>query len=150
MEAGQMVSLLRRMRHDFGNHLQVISGYQEMGWQEQLTDYIRSIVADLNQERIIFEAVGPEAALYFYEQLLMIKDMGIILVYEDLEIESVQLLQANHEPLNSITAMRPNIPVGDDENLLYLSIHENETHIDMFFSCDSWGEESRQISIIKE
>ncbi|HZK86701.1 MAG TPA: Spo0B domain-containing protein [Syntrophomonas sp.] len=150
MEALQMASLLRRIRHDFANHLQVISGYLEMGWESQLSDYVRNITAVLNQERIAFEAVGPEAALYFYEQLLMIKDMGIILIYEDLEIASVQVLQANHEPFNSIAAMRPEIPVGDDEPVLYLSIHEDETHIDMFFSSDMWREESRQISIIKE
>ena len=150
MEAGQMVSLLRRVRHDYANHLQVISGYLEMGWEGQLSDYIRSIVAELNQERIIFESVGPEAALYFYEQLLRIKDVGIIIVYEDLDITSTQMLQALNEPFNSIAAMLPDIPAGDEEPVLYLSIHEDETHINMFFSCDMWREESRQISIIKE
>lgn len=150
MEAGQMVSLLRRVRHDYANHMQVISGYLEMGWEGQLRDYIRSIVAELNQERIIFESVGPEAALYFYEQLLMIKDMGIILVYEDLDITLTQLLQTRNEPFNSIAAMLPDIPFGDDEPVLYLSVHEDETRINMFFSCDMWGEVSRQINIIKE
>lgn len=150
MEARQMVSLLRRVRHDYANHLQVISGYLDMGWEEQLSDYIRNIVAELNQERIIFESVSPEAALYFYEQLLMIKDLGIILIYEDLDITLTQLLQTHNEPFHSIAAMRPDIPVGDDEPVLYLSIHEDETRINMFFSCDMWREESRQISIIKE
>ena len=150
MEAGQMVSLLRRVRHDYANHLQVISGYLEMGWEGQLSDYIRSIVAEINQERMIFESVAPEAALYFYKQLLMIKDVGIIIVYEDLDITSTQMLQALNEPFNSIAAMLPDIPAGDDDPVLYLSIHEDETRINMFFSCDMWRDESRQISIIKE
>ena len=150
MEASQMVSLLRRMRHDFGNHLQVISGYVEMGWEEQLAGYIRSIIAELNQERIIFEAVEAEAALYFYEQLLMIKDMGIILIYEELDVQSVQILMASNEPVNSIAAMQADILPGDDEPVVYLSIFEGETGIDLLFSSDNWEEDSRKVSIIKE
>ncbi len=150
MEADQMVGLLRRMRHDFANHLQVISGYVELGWEERLTAYIHSIIEDLNQERVIFETVEAEAALYFYEQLLMIKDLGIILTYEDLEIESLQILKKNNEPFNSIAAMQHDLQAQDDEPLIYLSIYEGATGIDLLFSCDIWEEESRKVSLIRE
>lgn len=150
MEASQTVSLLRRMRHDFANHLQVISGYLDMGWEERLASYIRSIITELNQEKIIFEAVEAEAALYFYEQLLMIKDMGIILIYEELDVQSVQVLMAGNEPANSIAAMRADLPAGDDEPIVYLSIYEGETGIDLLFASDDWEEDSRKVSIIRE
>ncbi len=150
MEASQMVSLLRRMRHDFANHLQVISGYVDMGWEERLASYIRSIITELNQERIIFEALEAEAALYFYEQLLMIKDMGIILIYEELDVQQLQILMASNEPANSIAAMQADFLAGDDEPIVYLSIYEGETGIDLLFACDNWEEDSRKVTIIRE
>lgn len=150
MEAEQMVSLLRRMRHDFANHLQVISGYVDLGWQERLAEYVRTIIAALNQERIIFESVSAEAALYFYEQLLMIKDLGIILTYEDLEIQSLDLLIKNNEPFRSVAAMRSDLSApDDDEPIIYLSVYEDARGIDLLFSCDNW-EDSRKISLVKE
>ncbi|HNX92325.1 MAG TPA: Spo0B domain-containing protein [Syntrophomonas sp.] len=149
MEAGQMVNLLRRLRHDYANHLQVISGYLELGWTEQISSYVKEIINQLNQERIIFESVAPEDALYFYEQLLTVRDMGIILVYDDLDVKSARYLQDRNEPVNSLTVLQPDIPAGDDETIVYISIHEDETGIEMYFSCDSWAEETRQIRIKK-
>ena len=70
MEAAEMVSMLRRVRHDYANHLQVISGYLDLGWKDQLSAYIREIIAGLNQERIIFDSLPPDDALYFYKQFL--------------------------------------------------------------------------------
>lgn len=152
MEASQAVSLLRRMRHDFANHLQVISGYLDMGWEERMSDYIRSIIAGLNQERIIFEAVDADVALYLYEQLLMIKDMGIILVYEELDLQTVQLLMGKNEPVSSLAAMRDEIEAadGEDEPVVYLSIYEGEKSIDLLFSCGCWEEDTRKVCIFKE
>ncbi|NLV20437.1 MAG: hypothetical protein GXY49_00355 [Syntrophomonadaceae bacterium] len=149
MEAAQMVNLLRRVRHDYANHLQVISGYLELGWEEQLRSYIQDIITQINQERIIFESVAPQDALYFYEQLLTIKDMGIILVYDDLDVKSTQYLKDHNEPVNSIAALRADIARGEDDTVVYISIHEDETGIEMYFSCDSWGGQSRQTRIDK-
>ena len=149
MEAGQMVNLLRRLRHDYANHLQVISGYLELGWQKQIRSNVKEIINQLNQERIIFESVAPQDALYFYEQLLMVKDMGIILVYDDLDVKSAGYLKDRNEPVNSMTVLKSEIPRGDDEPIVYISIHEDDTGIEMYFSCDNWGDESRQIRIDK-
>lgn len=150
MEAEQMVNLLRRVRHDFANHLQVIGGYLELGWTGQMGAYIKEITAGINQERIIFEAVAPEYALYFYEQLLAVKDMGIILIYEDLDVKTVDCLIAANEPVRSIAALQPDIPPGEDEPVLYVSIHEDENGIEMYFNGDGWEGESRRTRINKE
>lgn len=149
MEADRMVSLLRRVRHDYANHLQVIGGYLELGWEEQLRAYIKEITAQINQERIIFEALAAQDALYFYEQLITVKDMGIILVYEDLDVMSCHYLKEYNEPVNSIGALQSDIPSTEDDIVVYLSIYENETAIEMFFSCDIWEEQSRRIQINK-
>lgn len=151
MDAEQMVGLLRRMRHDFANHLQVISGYAELGFQERLAEYVRAIIAELNQERIIFESLNAEAALYFYEQLLMVKDLGIILTYEDLEIKSLELIKKHNEPFHSVATMQTDLNLaGDDEPVVYLSIYEQPPRIDLLFSCDEWEQNPRKISLTKE
>ena len=145
-----MVNLLRRVRHDFANHLQVIGGYLELGWTEQMSAYIKEITAGINQERIIFEAVAPAYALYFYEQLLTVRDMGIILVYEDLDVKTADCLIAANEPVRSIAALQPDIPPGEDEPVLYVSIHEDESGIEMYFNGDGWEGESCRTRINKE
>ncbi len=150
MEDAEMVSMLRRVRHDYANHLQVISGYLDLGWKDQLSAYIREIIAGLNQERIIFESVPPQDALYFYEQLLKVKDLGIILVYDDLDVTSTRYLKDRNEPVNSIAALQPDLQAGEEEPVIYISIHENESEIDLYLSCDSWQGESRHIHIDKE
>lgn len=151
MDAEQMVGLLRRMRHDFANHLQVISGYIDLGLEKRLAGYVSAIIAELNQERIIFESLNAEAALYFYEQLLMVKDLGIILTYEDLEITSLELMKEHNEPFHSIAAMQTELNLkGDDETVVYLSIYEQAPGIDLLFSCEDWEENPRKISLAKE
>ena len=149
MEAGQMVRMLRRVRHDYANHLQVISGYLDMGWEDQLRSYIREIIAGLNQERFIFDSGPPEDALYFYEQLLKVKDLGIILVYDDLDVTSTRYLKDRNEPVSSIAVLQPNLQPAEEDPVIYISMHENETEIDMYLSCDSWEGETRHIRIDK-
>jgi hypothetical protein len=42
--------LLRYRRHDYANHLQVISGWAQMGDRERLLAYVRQIAAEMEQE----------------------------------------------------------------------------------------------------
>ena len=83
MEAEQMVDLLRRVRHDFANHLQVISGYLDMEQPARVKQYLSAVMEEIIAERLIFESQQGEAALYFYEQMLSAYDLGITLRYEE-------------------------------------------------------------------
>ena len=55
MKTDRTVSLIRKMRHDFGNHLQVISGYLELNHPEKVQQYVNRLVIDSREERAIFE-----------------------------------------------------------------------------------------------
>ena len=55
-----MVSLLRRMRHDLPIICRLLAVMLIWVGEERLANYIRSIITELNQERIIFEAVEAE------------------------------------------------------------------------------------------
>ena len=77
MEAKHSMEILRRVRHDFANHLQVVSGYLELGRCQQVKDYIAEIVMDMAAEKKIFEAgLSAKEALYFFEKTLTAREMG--------------------------------------------------------------------------
>ncbi|MDD3268361.1 MAG: Spo0B domain-containing protein, partial [Syntrophomonadaceae bacterium] len=81
MDTAKSVELLRRMRHDFANHLQVISGYIELERYQDVKDYIADIVEEMSGERKIFESLDAEVVWHLYEKMLSARDLGIILKY---------------------------------------------------------------------
>lgn len=102
MEAEQMASILRRIRHDYGNHLQVILGYLDLGKPERVRQYIKTVVEQHNEERILFEELPPEAALYFYQQALLCGDLGLILKYRECHMDSHAVFEKGQEPYRSL------------------------------------------------
>ncbi len=150
MEAEQMVDLLRRLRHDYGNHLQVIGGYLELGQPESVKEYLRTVMEEMSSERIIFDSLSGDAALYFYEQLSVARDLGIILRFEDLDLDSWEILKAKNEPYQSILALSKDTPKLDDDTPVFLSLYEDKVGVDMFFSCSRWVQSPKRFKVIKE
>ncbi len=137
MEADKVLAIIRRLRHDYGNHFQVISGYAQLGMLEPIQEYLQSVTEEIRAERIIFESVDADAALYLYTQLLKARDQGIILRYEDLVLKQSKLLEERDEPCHSLTLLVQEMQ-AEEEELVYLSIYEDEQGIDLFFS---WGDQ---------
>ena len=150
MESEQMVELLRRVRHDFANHLQVIGGYLELGQPERVKGYLRTVMEDIGAERIVFESQSGQAALYFYEQILMAYDMGITLRYEDIDVDDWELLKASGNPCKSLADLSKDLLGSDEDVIVYLSIYEDQQGVDMFFSCAQWEDSSKGIRVSKE
>jgi stage 0 sporulation protein B (sporulation initiation phosphotransferase) len=136
MESEQMVAILRRMRHDFGNYLQVILGYIDLNRPEKAKSYILNIVEELAGERNIFESLESEAALYFYQQLLMARDLGIILKYKDLQILSWTILKKQNQPFKALTSLLPEFKGMDDEPVINLSLSEDQAGVTMLFEWE--------------
>lgn len=133
MKDEQVVQLLRQIRHDFGNHLQVISGYLDLGRSDEIRNYIHSLVEEMAEERVIFSSPTPEAALYFYQQLLMARERGINMRYQDLSVSSVEVLEKNEEPLQSVTK----VAAAADYRPLSVSVHQGESgNILIYISID--------------
>lgn len=150
MEAEQMVDLLRRVRHDFANHLQVIGGYLELGQPERVKQYLRKVMEDIGAERIVFENQSGQAALYFYEQILMAYDMGITLCYEDIDVGDWEILKASGEPGKSLADLSKELVRSEEDVIVYLSIYEDQQGVDMFFSCVEWEDSPKVIRVSKE
>jgi sensor histidine kinase regulating citrate/malate metabolism len=133
MKEEQVVQLLRNIRHDFGNHLQVISGYLDLGRSDAIREYINSLVEEMAEERIIFNSQTPEAALYFYQQLLMARERGINMRFQDLQVSSIKVLEKHQEPLQSIIKAAAQA----DDKRLSVSVRESEPgKVQVFISMD--------------
>jgi stage 0 sporulation protein B (sporulation initiation phosphotransferase) len=96
------VDLLSEIRHDFGNHLQVIMGYLDLGNPQQARKYIIKLIEEMAAERLIFESTDADTALYLYQQLLLSRELGVILRYDEIKIKSPDLLQLKNEPWHSL------------------------------------------------
>ena len=98
MNGQKTVDLLRGIRHDFGNHLQVIMGYLDLGNPQQARKYIIKLIEEMAAERLIFESTDADTALYLYQQLLLSRELGVILRYDEIKIKSPDLLQLKMNP----------------------------------------------------
>ncbi|MGR6835382.1 Spo0B domain-containing protein [Syntrophomonas erecta] len=121
----KILGLLRLIRHDFGNHLQVISGYMELERYEDAREYIISLIAELAEERKIFETCPAEPALFFYELNLLVNELGVILRYNRLKVASVQLLEKYQEPYKSIARLSKEVSWRDNP-VFFLDINEQD------------------------
>ncbi|WP_197079053.1 Spo0B domain-containing protein [Candidatus Syntrophocurvum alkaliphilum] len=116
MDYLKTVSLIKRARHDFGNHLQVLNGYLELGRPEHVKEYIGQIIDEMNAEKIIFSLDNPEASLYFYEQLLLARNIGVNLVYSNIDSNCFEIIKRDNEPINSLKSLinDNNIDINED------------------------------------
>jgi hypothetical protein len=133
VETKGAIDILKRVRHDFGNYLQVILGYIDLQRPEQARDYILGLVEDLASERIVFDNLEGEAALYFYQQLLMARDLGIILKYKKLGPISWSVLQGNNEPFSTLESLSRKFPVMEDDQVVDLSLYDTGDGVKMLF-----------------
>lgn len=140
MDAVKTVELLRRIRHDYANHFQVISGYIELGRYQEVKDYIAAMVEEMSEERKIFECMESEAVLYLYEKMLSARDLGIILKYDELKISNARILENNNEPEKTLNSLSKKLGKLNSEPIVYLSLYEDGRELEMVFDCEHFGD----------
>ncbi|TDA70238.1 MAG: hypothetical protein D9V47_02430 [Clostridia bacterium] len=77
-----LLQFLRRQRHDFLNHLQVVSGFIQLGRPERVTEYIQQVSYDLELLGAIFRIKVTEVAVFLLRHLIEAEDGQIDLRYE--------------------------------------------------------------------
>lgn len=140
MDAAKTVELLRRIRHDYANHLQVISGYVDLARYQEVKDYIAAMVEEMSEERKIFESMECEAVLYLYEKVLSARDLGIILKYDELKISSARILENNYEPDKTLSSLSEQLGKLNSEPIVYLSLYQDGRELEMIFDCEHFGD----------
>lgn len=79
-ELSQALGLLRGQRHSFLNHLQVISGWLQLGKSDRAAQYITRAVAHLEAEGQALQRIdSPEVALFLIETGLEAEPYGVVL-----------------------------------------------------------------------
>lgn len=136
MEDAKVVDLIRRMRHDLGNYLQVIGGYAELGRTREISAYVGQINAGMISERLLFEKAVPEAALYLFQVLLFAHELGILLRYKDIQLQSHHRLIEQNQPYRALADIADQLNDMDDDPEVQLSFTESEQGILMVFECE--------------
>ncbi|HHP51706.1 MAG TPA: hypothetical protein ENM97_08280 [Moorella mulderi] len=62
-EAGDIIAFLRWQRHDYLNHLQVISGYLQLGKAEQALAYLQGVLKEMEELGKLMRLKSPSLAL---------------------------------------------------------------------------------------
>lgn len=135
MDVEEVVRLLRRMRHDYVNQIQLISGWLDLGAMDEARAAVKGLSAALESERRIFHHPRPEAALYIYESVLKAADEGIALICEDLDFTSWERLRQAGQPLAELLETRTGNAAHPAP--VYLSIVEDDNGIDLLFTDEN-------------
>lgn len=130
-ELSRALELLRTQRHHFMNHLQVISGWLQLGKAERAIQYIDRVAARMEAERQALRRLErPEAALFVLDMGLRAESYGVALEWrltgpvdpaalpEAAERVAAALEQASHLPEG---ARRLVITLGSTIDVLHTS-----------------------------
>lgn len=75
-KAEEMIRVLRAHRHDFLNHLSVISGFSQLAKYGEVVDYIKDVTRELQVEGRIITLSKPELAALILTKLRDAEDAG--------------------------------------------------------------------------
>jgi hypothetical protein len=93
------MSLLRRQRHDFLNHLQIISALAQLNKTERILEYIEQANRELDRERRLTALLPAEAGLVLLEWSHQLEENGI---YLKVELKTDLFRQANGAKLAAL------------------------------------------------
>lgn len=137
MNSDDMVRVLRRVRHDYGNHLQVIMSYIDLERYDMARKYIVHVAEQAALERNLFEQASAPTALYLYDQMLSARELGIILEYIDIELDVIEPLQARNEPCQTLKELSKTLgkpPEDEDYIVIDLSIYQDTESCRLVFN----------------
>lgn len=81
INAADILKIVSDMRHGFLNHLQVVSGYLQLGKKEMAVDYIQDITRDLCKLSPVVHLRMPEMAAVFLWGEELARSMGVETIY---------------------------------------------------------------------
>jgi len=145
-----MADLLRRVRHDFANHLQVVSGYLDIGKPQQARDYLRQVIDEMNAARMVFDHPSSEAALYFYWQMLQASELGFKLHFQNIAADDWEILKLHNEPLRTLGKFNQSHMMNRVNDEIRLSFGCDEQGVTMCFTIPGREGETHLIRVDRE
>lgn len=147
MKAKEIMELVKKVSHDFGNHLQVVSGYIDLGQPERAKNYIFDIVEIMNSDKVLFKDIPDEQALYFYLQKQAIYELGVHLIYQSINIRTFDRIKQKNEPLESIKRFLKEQNSKEELFLNLLIYEEDNEGIVMLFHSKQWENQQCLVKI---
>lgn len=76
-DAALLLEVMRRHRHDFLNHLQVVSGFLQLGKVDRALEYIRRVSGEMEKLGAILRLKYPQMATLLLKNSLLAQDKQI-------------------------------------------------------------------------
>ncbi len=146
MTEQEVLALVRRIKHDFANNLQVISGYMQMQNYAKAQNYLNNMAQEMMEETYLFNALQAGPALYFFRQMISARELGIKLNYKNLTDENVELLKQHHEPWKSLCTLREEHKQEALALDLSIRVDENGKKIYLVFTSPA-GQELKRVRL---
>lgn len=143
MESQHYVNLLRRMRHDYANQVQVLGGWLELGDWDRACEALSVLRGSLQRDQLVLRHPIPEVALYLYECVQQAADLDIVLICDVSDFSSWESLQQGDQPLTELRRIRKDY--RENELIIYLSITEQEQGVHLWFTIEDGR--SRRLTI---
>ena len=113
-ELTRALALLRNQRHSFLNHLQVISGWLQLGKSDRAVQYIARAVARLEAEGQALQRLdSPEVALFLIETGLEAEPYGVAVRWRVSGPVDPALLPAARMQVKTALEQAARLPEGD-------------------------------------
>lgn len=125
--AAKSLLLLRRQRHSFLNHLQVISGWLQLEKPERARQYLESVAARMTGEAEALRQASPGLALRMLELGLEAETHGVHLEWRiaasGLSLSEAQLEQLHQEVLAALRTAAQGAGIAVDLSVDGFSVH---------------------------
>lgn len=121
MDEQSYLKLLRVYKHDFLNHLQVISGYLQLKKYDSALNYVRQAIMDVEEHGAIMRLNLPELVIWLLLQRMELEEKGIILsLHNDTDFSQLkgmeqELLSWLKTLVQVITVNLEELPLGERE-----------------------------------
>lgn len=77
-QASRALALIRRQRHSFINHLQVISGWLQLGQPDRASRYMEQVVLRITEQSAVTRKLPPEWGIALLELAMEAETLGVI------------------------------------------------------------------------
>ncbi len=134
MQTQEAVDLLRRQRHDYTNHLQVLRGYLELDQASRALEYILKISQELARERKLFLLEAPEVSIFLYRMYLAGLERGLTFEARDIQPAGIsgKLLDKCEREITKIYDEIGHLPAAQREgSLIELSLNQKTLRVEV-------------------
>lgn len=102
MQEEQVLNLIRYLRHDFGNCLQVIHSCIEVERPQDSQTFIKQWVEEMKNDKIIFSLSDAKLAVHLFQTKILAHDLGVRVIYDEIQTGVSTSCIVHDEPFTAL------------------------------------------------